>query len=96
MPKTATLMQVLLSLPLTLLYLYFTTAFKLTNVTVDDTNPAVAYVGQWNDGTGEASFYGGGHRSTTTPGNNATFAFTGWYSECFDTICSAHFLLTKM
>lgn len=53
----------------------------LHNITIDDSDPAIAYVGSWNDGKNEPRAYGGGHRSTTDRQNNATFTFVGWYIQ---------------
>lgn len=49
----------------------------LHNVTVDDLDPAVVYIGQWNLGTDEPLSYAGGHHSSSTPGGRATFTFIG-------------------
>lgn len=49
----------------------------LHNVTVDDSDPAIVYVGTWGGGTNDTVSYGGSHRWTTTPNNSATFTFEG-------------------
>ena len=49
----------------------------LRNITVDDTDPAITYMGPWGIGSGDSDSYGGAHRWANQSGAYATFSFTG-------------------
>ncbi|KAG1743138.1 hypothetical protein EDB19DRAFT_589849 [Suillus lakei] len=51
---------------------------KYRNVTVDNTDPSIYYVGNWSQCTAsKASSYGGTRNCTAQDGANATFTFSG-------------------
>ncbi|KXN84948.1 hypothetical protein AN958_11890 [Leucoagaricus sp. SymC.cos] len=52
-------------------------AHCLRNVTVDDNNPSIQYVGDWSRSTQTDLDYGGTHMLTTNASSRALFNFTG-------------------
>lgn len=79
-------MHFLLSLPrasllIFLLQVYSTNALR--NVTIDDNDPSIEYVGQWVVSSHDNVSYGGSHRYSNTAGARATFTFTGSTTPVF-------------
>jgi len=62
-----------------LLLLHDAAAQTLTNITVDDTDPSVSYVGSWEPSASHLSSLdiGGSHTLSEDPNGSATFTFTG-------------------
>jgi len=62
-----------------LLSLHDAAAQTLTNITVDDSDPKISYVGSWEPSSNHLSAldYGGSHTLSEDPNGSATFTFTG-------------------
>ena len=63
------------SLSLLLLFAFCVSA--ATNITIDDLDSSITYIGTWNVGSNEANSYDGGHHSTTDVNAKATLTFNG-------------------
>jgi hypothetical protein len=61
----------LLSLPL-----FLRVVAAMLNVTVDDTDSAISYTGEWERHSSGLN-YGGAHAVSADPDGSATFTFTG-------------------
>ena len=79
-------MHFLLSLPRVFLLVFFLQVHStnaLHNVTIDDNDPSIEYVGQWVVSYNDNVSYGGNHHYSNTPGGRATFTFTGSTTPSF-------------
>lgn len=62
--------------------LFVLCVFSATNITIDDTDPSIAYVGEWSNGiavnnVNDNHSYGGTHAWTTSDTAKATLTFNG-------------------